>query len=316
MRKMISLLLALTLLTAAAAPAFAENGQERPQRLSCEEQDFSVLIPADADWEFSEENGVTVYTGPRGSIPYVLVYRAEDWIVDAEDYLEEQYTPYMKKKYGRDLLSWEEREHYSIGGRELAVGLYTYRLQGRLIDMLRAYDVQDRRTVVYTAKYIRGRGDKTLDALALAVKSFRPGAGSRSETDENPRWDYSVSTVPGGDLCYSFSDFMLTIPEQWRGRYNVTADEHGIRFYQSLSRSLWEENGGYTGGFLFGVAYAENEDFRNLPSFDELGRVGSGWYYLVYPTDVQAYMDSKIAMEEYQMMFALRDSILEKSCTF
>lgn len=142
------------------------------QTIQCPEQSFTVETDAGYSWTFDRSNGVTIYTEHSGSIPYVLVFRSEDWLVDVADYVHEQYTPRIQKQYGSDLVSYVEYEDYTIGGRKMqAAALYTYKLQGYLIDMLRVYDVQDHHTVVFTAKYIQGRGDKTLKALEQAVTS-------------------------------------------------------------------------------------------------------------------------------------------------
>ena len=169
MRKVLSFLLALALVFSLGASAYAQTPGAELQTVACPEQGFSLQCAKDYIWKYSKTDGITIYTEHEGSIPYVLVFRAEDWLVEAAEYIEEQFTPYMKGKYGKDLVAAEEFEHFRIGGRDLAVGLYTYRLQGYLIDMVRAYDVQDRQTVVFTAKWIRGQGEATMDALTLAA---------------------------------------------------------------------------------------------------------------------------------------------------
>ena len=124
-------------------------------------------------WDYKDGTGITVYTESEGRIPYVIVYQGEDLIVEAFEYIKEQYTPHMQQSYGSDLVSYTEYEDYEIGGRKLPAGLYTYRLQGYLVDMLRIYDSTGKRTVAYTAKYIQGQGEETLKALDNAVRTFK-----------------------------------------------------------------------------------------------------------------------------------------------
>ncbi|MBQ8092179.1 MAG: hypothetical protein IJ242_01185 [Clostridia bacterium] len=165
----------LILIMLAALCIFTAAQAADTQIISCPEQQFSVLTDSANTWTFDSSNGVTIYTDHSGSIPYVLVFRSEDWIVDVADYVHEQYTPRIKKSYGNDLVSFKEYENYSIAGRQMqAAALYSYKLQGYIIDMLRLYDVQDGHTVVFTAKYIQGRGDKTIAALEQAVASYQP----------------------------------------------------------------------------------------------------------------------------------------------
>ena len=314
MKKAISILLALTLMLALGGQAFAAGTETGTQLVRCPEQGFSVLCRKDYVWNYSERDGITIYTDYEGSIPYVLVFCAEDWIVETADYIREQFTPHMKKQYGDDLVAFAEFEHYNIGGRDLAAGLYTYRLQGYLIDMVRAYDVQERHTVVYTAKYIRGQGAETLAALEQAVQSYRPDTEYYDTVEKNPRWAYSVTAVPDGGECYVFPEFQITLPADWRGKVTIGVNERSIAFYQTQSYERWQKEG-YKGGLLFAVGYSEQEDFRNLPSYAELGKVGKGWYYLIYPTDLQAY-DIKTVLEEYMAMFGERDYVLDQSACF
>ena len=47
--------------------------------------------------------------------------------------------------------------------------------------MLRILDSTGESTVSYTAKYVQGRGDATLEALDLAVSGFMPSADGYPE---------------------------------------------------------------------------------------------------------------------------------------
>ena len=314
MKKLISILLALTLMLALGGQAFAAGTQAGTQVVRCPEQGFSVLCGKDYDWKYSARDGITIYTEYPGSIPYVLVFCAEDWIVEAADYIKEQFTPHMKKQYGDDLVAYTEFEHYNIGGRDLAAGLYTYRLQGYLIDMVRAYDVQERHTVVFTAKYIRGRGADTLAALEQAVRSYRPDPDYYDAAEKNPRWAYSVQSVPDGGECYVFPEFQITLPAEWKGKVTVRMYEKSVAFCQTESYEYYQKEG-YRGGVLFAVGYSEKEDFHILPSYAELGKARNGWYYLIYPTDVQFY-NIEWVKEEYLAMNAQRDYVLDQSACF
>ena len=150
MNRIISLLLALLLTLSLCITATAEE-DSRMKIISCPEQEFSTLCKPGYPWKFSERDGVTIYTEHENSIPYVLVYRSEDWIMDAENLIREQYTPYMQKKYGDDLVAVTEFDEYTLGGRPVSAALYTYKLQGYLIDMSRAYENVNGHTVSYTA---------------------------------------------------------------------------------------------------------------------------------------------------------------------
>ena len=313
MRRIVTLLLALALaFSLCAAAAAEENG--RMKIISCPEQEFSTLCKPDYPWKFTERDGVTIYTEHENSIPYVLVYRSEDWIVDAEDLISGQYTPYMQKKYGDDLVSVTEDDEYTLGGRPVKAALYTYKLQGYLIDMIRAYENVNGHTVIYTAKYIQGQGEATLEALNKAVQNYRPFADYYSS--ENSRWRYQIIPTEDGGTIFLFNETFITLPADWAGKYDVKINERSVSFYQSLSRSLWNSREGYEGGLLFSLGYSETEDFRNLPSYDELGKGAEGYYYLIYPTDYQAYEKIQTAKDEYDAMWKEVRSVAENSYLF
>ena len=141
-------------------------------RIDCPEMGFSTMADPAYSWEYEEGTGVYIYTENEGIIPYVIVFRSEDLLGEPYEYIQEQYTPYMQEQYGEDLVSVTEIEDFEIGGGHYPAGLYTYKLQGYLIDMLRVFDSTGDRTVVYTAKYIDGEGGETRDALETAMRCF------------------------------------------------------------------------------------------------------------------------------------------------
>ena len=313
MRKIVSLLLVLVLAFSLCAAAAAEE-DSRMKIISCPEQEFSTLCKPGYPWKFTERDGVTIYTEHENSIPYVLVYRSEDWIVDVGDLISEQYTPYMQNKYGDDLVSVKEFDEYTLGGRPVSAALYTYKLQGYLIDMIRAYENVNGHTVIYTAKYIQDQGEATLAALDAAVENYRPFADYYSA--ENSRWRYSIIPAEDGKTIFLFNEVFITLPADWTGRYDIKINERSISFYQSLSRSLWNSREGFEGGLLFSLGYSETEDFRNLPSYDELGKGSEGYYYLIYPTDYQAYQKIDTAKDEYDAMWKEINTVAENSYVF
>ena len=305
MRKLISLLITMTLLLTFCAVSHAASGNT--QVISCPEMEFSVLCDADFVWEYTQRDGITIYTEHEGSIPYVIVYRLEDWLVDVADFMREQFTPHMREQYGDDLVSVAEYDPFTIGGREMPAAVYTYRLQGYLIDMVRAFDTQDGHTVYFTAKYIQGRGEETLKALDLAVESYRPYPDYYSKQEEVPsgRWAYKTDKTKDGDIRVTFDEVVVTVPGSWEGKYEIQVNDSSVTFYQSASRKLIKENYGFEGGRLFSVAYAETDDYRTyLPSFADLGEGKEGYYYLIFPTDFQAYEKDEAVRNEYQAMYA------------
>ena len=79
----------------------------------------------------------------------------------------------MQKKYGDDLISYEEEKEYSIGGKKFPAGVYQYKLGDYTIEQVRLYDSSGKHTVAYTAKYIKDKGEDTIKALDRAVRYFQ-----------------------------------------------------------------------------------------------------------------------------------------------
>ena len=139
--------------------------------------------------------------------------------MDAENLIREQYTPYMQKKYGDDLLAVTEFDEYTLGGRPVSAALYTYKLQGYLIDMIRAYENVNGHTVSYTAKYIQGQGEAT---LAAWMPQYRITARLRTTTH--------LKATAGATISFrrkteepSFSSMKYLSPFRLTGRGNMTS---------------------------------------------------------------------------------------------
>ena len=308
MKRAVSLFIAALLVCSLCASAFADGDEPRYQIIRCEEEEFSTLCLPDYSWTYEEGTGITIYTEHEGSIPYVILYRGEDLLGDVEEYIHEQYTPYMQKKYGDDLVAVNEFDDFKIGGRTMTAGLYTYKLQGHLVDLLRAYENVNGRTAAYTAKYLDGEGEATRKALDLAVQQFRPSL-EYYNSDFNARWRYTLANMDSGEIVLAVGDVFFILPADWARKYDIVANNNGVSIYHTLSRWAWNNREGYEGGLLFSLGFSETEDFRNLPSYLEIGQAENGWYYVIYPTDYQAYEQIPNAKAEYDAMWKEMDGI-------
>ena len=145
--------------------------------ISCPELGFSTKADPDYPWDYQEGTGISIYTETEGSIPYVIIYRSEDLILEPREFIREQITPGVRQKYGDDLLNVVEYEAYVIGGKELAAAEYTYLVGGNVVKMLRLLDSSGSSTVSYTAKYLEDQAKETAEALETAIKNFQPMQG-------------------------------------------------------------------------------------------------------------------------------------------
>lgn len=153
----------------ALAPAATKSALKT---LACPQQGFSFSANPAYPSKYSDQDGVTLYTGTEGYLPYIMVYQSNNLIVEAAEYLKEQYTPHMEAQYGDNLLRSSVYDRFLIGGKELPAGRYEYNVNGNTVIMLRVMDSTGSRTVVYTAKFLQGQGDATMAALDAAVASF------------------------------------------------------------------------------------------------------------------------------------------------
>ena len=116
-------------------------------------------------------------------------------------------------------------------------------------------------------------------------------AGSSTYRDEN------------GNICVDFDEVQVYLPSDWSGKCQMSPSGDEVAFYQTKSRKLYTEELGFpNGGWLFSLAYSDELDFLDLPSYSVLGNADGGTYYIVYPTDVQGYVENSEAMSEYCSM--------------
>ncbi len=169
-----SLELLLGVVRSVTKPALAPKATKQSlSTVTCAEQGFTIQTGKSYPRTFSKQNGLTVYTGKEGSIPYIMVYQGNDLIMEPYEYLREQYTPHMKEEYGKNYVTESVFPHVLIGGKDLPGAEYVYKVQNYYVHMMRIMDSTGKRTVVYTAKYIGKNGEKALAALDAAIRSFR-----------------------------------------------------------------------------------------------------------------------------------------------
>ena len=128
-------------------------------------------------------------------------------------------------------------------------------------------------------------------------------AEAPTETTPDPRWIYSVSTDEE-NLTYTFrSGPVIVMPISWKNKITVMEEDKNFVFYHEGSRNAWQIHEGSHGGKLFSLCYSKTQDYKVLPSYSELGRNAEEYYYLMYPTDVQGYMDNERIYDEYMQMW-------------
>ena len=147
--------------------------------VTCEEQDFSAVCPAECTTLFEEGSGLYVYLGDYGTIPYVLIFKRDGNDDDIEGFLKGDAHQSMVSRYGDDLLSAEYYGTVSFDGHEMPGACWRYRLDGKVVHMLRVMENRDGYCVSFIMKYFEddtGSAEKIGSVLNTLVGSLQPDA--------------------------------------------------------------------------------------------------------------------------------------------
>lgn len=124
-------------------------------------------------------------------------------------------------------------------------------------------------------------------------------------------WEYVQLEDEDDNIIYDFKEVEVAVPQDWEGKYKFETSENqdgtgsSVTFYHPASREAREKELGYKneGGVLFSVCYSENYDFLDvLPSYQIIGSGEKGVYYLMFPTDVQGYLDGGKIWAEWETL--------------
>ena len=224
-------LAALATLAAPTAGAVAEGGNTRVVLIQCEQQDFSTACLEGLTWEWKDDLGVQIYTQEPGYNPYMLIYWNDTGEkFDAKKYLDEVFTPEMQQKYGDRLLEVEPYKTYTVQGVEMPGIKYRYVTNNGSEGILfRLFDLRWGGNVCYTLRYYPDDPDDTLNALAIAVHFFHPGAhyydnggnggNSGSGGGATAMNGYSVKRaepIVADTYVYEDARFQVELPAGWK----------------------------------------------------------------------------------------------------
>lgn len=153
---------------------------------------------------------------------------------------------------------------------------------------------------------------KTIAILMTALFFALPVTASESSP-----LAYDVTTTNGGSTVYLFEDLILQIPADWTNKYTLIDEEGRFSLYQTGSYEKYQEQG-YEGGFLFSLGASVNDSYKEIPNYKYLGFSERSMmnYYLVLPSDVQAYIEDETITAEYQQMFTQIDDIVSNAIIY
>lgn len=117
------------------------------------------------------------------------------------------------------------------------------------------------------------------------------------------RWTSTTSRDADNNICVSFRDVQVLLPESWSGICQMGTSENSAAFYQTKSRQLWTDELGYAnGGWLFSINFSQDDSYTDNPSYMTIGYTPEGTYYATFPTDLQAYTEDTEAYNEFISM--------------
>ena len=100
-----------------------------------------------------------------------------------------------------------------------------------------------------------------------------------SSADAAGTWDYTITRTEES-TTYSFERGpQIVMPASWGSQVTVMDEGDHVSFYHTASLEAWKVDGLDNGGYLFKLCLDPTQDFKNLPSFMDLGKTSEGYFY-------------------------------------
>lgn len=134
---------------------------------------------------------------------------------------------------------------------------------------------------------------QTIGATKAAIKQYNKLVPASYETP------FTILPVKRtGKNLYHAKDFSLKLPASWKGNYKAVKGKKNsfVAFY---AKKCYGETGE---GFLFSIAKYKDESYKELPSYELVGRWKGVFYVAQFPTDVQFMGASEKAVKQYQKL--------------
>lgn len=150
------------------------------------------------------------------------------------------------------------------------------------------------------------KGTATKETGAIQIlddgeKQTEQTTAARSETTAGSE---TTAQTEAAAITLNYTDFTVTLPADWKGKYGITQQGDNYIFYQQSSKAL-----GYN-GTLFTIAKYTDLSYQDLPNYRMLGTGGGAAYVLILPTDVQYAQNNEAAQKEYTAMADEIDQII------
>ena len=130
-----------------------------------------------------------------------------------------------------------------------------------------------------------------------------PNTADEPAADTAATWDYTI-TRSEESTTYAFDRGpRIVMPASWGSQVTVIDEGDHVTFYHTASRDAWAVDGIDNAGYLFKLCLDPTQDYKVYPSFMDLGKTSEGYFFLMFPTDFQAYANNSRIMEQYQTLY-------------
>ena len=144
----------------------------------------------------------------------------------------------------------------------------------------------------------------------VADTTAQNSADTTADTTDEPAadttastWDYTI-TRSEESTTYAFDRGpRIVMPASWGSQVTVIDEGDRVTFYHTASREAWAVDGMDNAGYLFRLCLDPTQDYKVYPSFMDLGKTSEGYFFLMFPTDFQAYANNERILEQYQTLY-------------
>lgn len=144
----------------------------------------------------------------------------------------------------------------------------------------------------------------------VADTTVQNNADTTADTTDEPAadttaatWDYTI-TRSEESTTYAFDRGpRIVMPASWGSQVTVIDEGDRVTFYHTASREAWAVDGMDNAGYLFRLCLDPTQDYKVYPSFMDLGKTSEGYFFLMFPTDFQAYANNERILEQYQTLY-------------
>lgn len=142
----------------------------------------------------------------------------------------------------------------------------------------------------------KGSEKKETEAIKILDGENKESAQAETARSETEAQTEAAVQTEATATTLNYTDFTVTLPADWKGKYGITQQGNFYIFYQQSSKAL-----GYN-GTLFTIGKYTDMSYQDLPSYRVLGMGGGAAYVLMLPTDVQYAQNNEAAQKEYTAM--------------